>query len=235
MSEQPVEAVEIERKYEVAASAELPAAADFARIGLTAVDEGALALIARYFDTPDGALARRRLALRVRGGGKDDGWHLKEKGGSATRELLWPPAAEMPDGLRDEIRTRIGEAADRVAPLAELRTERRVLRLLDAEGREAVEIADDRVRALDATTGVRRAWREWEAELAPGADAALLDEVEPLLIAAGAAPSLSTAKIARATGRLAEAARAAGAGADRVAALERMDGSDRETARRLEP
>jgi hypothetical protein len=105
--------------------------------------------------------------------------------------------------------------------------------LRDGSGREVVELADDRVRATDGIEGVDRAWREWEAELMPGADAAVLDRVEAVLLASGAEPSLSFAKIARATGRLLAAARARGADEATLEALARLDASDREAARRL--
>ncbi|MCU1407502.1 MAG: hypothetical protein JWQ43_3805 [Glaciihabitans sp.] len=70
-----------------------------------------------------------------------------------------------------------------------------------------VEIADDVVSATDVHTGILRVWREWEAELLSGAPedestrTALLDAVEERLLAAGASPSVSASKLARATGR----------------------------------
>lgn len=228
------EALEIERKYEVSVALPLPAPERFREVGLDPESPIAYRLSARYFDTPRGDLARLGLALRERHGGKDAGWHLKQRGDGGVRELLWPPSDAMPEGLRDEIRRRIGAAADEVSPVAQLQTERTVVMLLDSEGREAVELADDRVRAADRVEGVDRAWREWEAELMPGVDAAVLDRVEPVLLAAGAEPSLSFAKIARATGRLIAAARAGGADEARLRALEELDASDREAARRLD-
>lgn len=226
MSERAVESIEIERKYEVSAASELPGAEAFAAVGLVPDAAETVELAAAYFDTGARDLARNRLAVRVRFGGKDAGWHLKMKGAEGARELLWPPAEEMPAGLREEIAQRIGADAV-VAPIAELRTERRVVRLRDADGREAVELVDDRVRALDRVSGVRRVWREWEAELAPGAEVSLLDAVEPVLRAAGADPSPSPAKIARASGALELMARAAGAGEERLEALRAMDAADR--------
>ena len=143
------------------------------------------------------------------------------------RELAWPPADEPPTELLAELRARVGDA--RIVPIAIVRTERTVVILHDRAG-GAVELADDRVRAEDGASGVRRAWREWEAELLAGADPSLLDELEPVLLAAGAAPSLSPAKIARATGRLVGWARANGASPERIAALEALDEADRAAA-----
>ncbi|RKQ84461.1 threonine/homoserine efflux transporter RhtA [Mycolicibacterium mucogenicum 261Sha1.1M5] len=229
------ESLEIERKYEVPAATEVPGAAAFAAVGLGLGAADVHQLHARYFDTEDGALAAQGLAMRVREGGGDEGWHLKAKTSGGTRELHWPLADAMPAGLTAELVDRIGEAAERVRPIAELRTERRTIRLTDAAGVEVVELADDRVRAteLQGEERVERAWREWEAELLPGAEERWLDAVGQVLEAAGAAPSLSTAKIARAMGALVEVAISRGASADVVAQLQEMDRLDRATARRL--
>lgn len=224
------QSLEVERKYDVAADLLLPPDAAFEEAGLRAEAPITYELSAIYFDTSDSDLARRDLALRVRRGGSDAGWHLKQRGEDGVRELFWPLSDAMPEGVRSELRERIGGAAHAVAPIAELSTERTVVVLSDAAGAELVELADDRVEAFDRVEGVARAWREWEAELLPGAPASALDLVEPVLLAAGAAPSLSLAKIARATGRLVDAARRSGAGADRIAALEALDRADRAAA-----
>ncbi|WP_336659005.1 CYTH domain-containing protein [Leucobacter sp. USHLN153] len=224
------ESLEIERKYEVAPDVPLPSAATFERAGYAASSPVTYELSAVYFDTARGDLARRGLALRVRHGGKDAGWHIKVRGEEGVREFFWPPSAEMPEGARAELRDRIGGAAGDVAPIAELETERTVVTLSDAAGAELVEIADDRVTAFDRSAGVARVWREWEAELLPGALPEALDDVEPLLLSAGAAQSLSLAKIARATGNLVTLARARGAEPERIAALEALDRSDRAAA-----
>lgn len=221
------ESLEIERKYEVAASVGLPAMDAFRSAGFAAEEPVVHELEARYFDTVDGRLARLGLALRSRRGGKDAGWHLKERGDAGVRELAWPPSDEPPAELLAELRARIGDAG--IVPIAIVRTERTVVILHDRAG-GAVELADDRVRAEDGASGVRRAWREWEAELLAGADPSLLDDLEPVLLAAGAAPSLSPAKIARATGRLVEWARANDASPERIAALEALDETDRAAA-----
>lgn len=229
------ESLEIERKFEVPPGAHFPSAAEFASAGLALGPLETHELHARYFDTADGALARVRVAVRRREGGSDEGWHLKEKGERGTRELHWPLSPELPAGLAHELRLRIGDAVDAVVPLAELRTERRTARLTDANGIEVVELADDRVRASDLRDGegVDRAWREWEAELMPGADPVWLERVAEVLASAGAEPSPSSAKIARATGRLVEQALAAGSPPELVERLREMDRLDREAARRL--
>ena len=229
------ESLEIERKYEVPAATEVPGETAFAAAGLGVGTAEVHEMHARYFDTDDGALASKGLAMRVREGGSDEGWHLKAKTSGGTRELHWPLAATLPAGLKAELVERIGEAAEQVRPIAELRTERRTLRLTDGAGVEVVELADDRVLAteLRGAEPVKRAWREWEAELLPGADERWLDATGQVLEAAGATPSLSSAKIARAMGALVEVAHSRGASPEIVAQLQEMDRLDRESARRL--
>ncbi|KAM9863089.1 EamA family transporter [Leucobacter sp. BZR 635] len=232
------ESLEIERKYEVAADSEIPQAEAFAAVGLSLGDPETHHMHARYYDTADGALARSAVAMRVREGGADEGWHVKAKGAGGTRELHWPLAAEMPAGLIEELRGWIGDAAEHVQPIAELRTERRIVRLVNESGVEVVELADDRVRASDLRQGsgegrVDRAWREWEAELMQGADEAWLDRAGEVLEGAGAYVSPSSAKIARATGTLVALAERRGASAAMIAQLQEMDRVDQAAARRL--
>ena len=176
---------------------------------------------ATYFDTPDGALAAQRLALRRRIGGKDAGWHLKSKGDDGAHELLWPDSQEMPDRVREVLREKFGEneghdqrvsdtAAPRVRALATLHTIRDTTVVRNSDGEAIIELADDTVDATNELTGRRQQWREWEAALLPaaGSDAAtgakLLDLVEPLLVAAGATRVRGTSKIQRAMRQEAE-------------------------------
>lgn len=228
-----IESFEIERKYEVDATVSLPTAQAFQAAGFEALSPEVHQLHAIYFDTPAADLARQRLALRVRRGGKDAGWHLKQKGTDGARELLWPAAEEMPSEVLAELRRWIGDAVAGLAPLAELRTERTVVVLRDSTGREAVELADDRVTALDHRTGIRRAWREWEAEVLGNVPGEVLSLVEPVLLSAGAVPSPSPAKIARATGQLVAVAEARGAEPSQLETLRALDAADQEAARRL--
>jgi len=199
MSERATESLEIERKYEVSATAELPDHAALAAAGFIADAPVNFQLEAVYFDTAAGDLAKHRLAARLRRGGPDAGWHLKVKQPGGTREFHWPVSEQMPNALREEITRRTGTDAE-LTPLAELRTERSLVLLRDTARTAAIELVDDRVNAHDARTGSPRAWREWEAELVPGASANLLDALEAVLLRSGASPSLSPAKIARATG-----------------------------------
>ncbi|MBK0420509.1 CYTH domain-containing protein [Leucobacter sp. CSA2] len=237
---QGVESIEIERKYDVLPGVSLPPAPVFAEAGLEASQPVEYHLIAKYFDTPDRALARLGIAVRSRAGGKDAGWHLKRKGDGGNREIGWPESAEMPAALVAQIRELIGqEAASRLRPIAELRT-RRIVVVLSAPGAGGVvELADDEIRAFDRQAPdpageIRRAWHEWESEIINDADPTWLDRVEPVLLGGGGAPSPSSAKIARATGQLAAVARSKGADASVIEMLEAIDLADQAAARRLD-
>lgn len=255
------ESLEVERKYEVLAGAMLPGAGEFAGLGISATSPVKTLLVARYFDSPSRALAQQQIAVRRREGGKDAGWHLKERLSEGVREVAWPPSEEMPEGLRSELRARLGGATRELVPVSTMRTSRTVVQLCEAgagaPGGEAVsgaasagddgedpdtrelvalvELVDDSVLATDHLGGVSRAWREWETELMPGATRKDLDRVEPILLAAGAAPSLSVAKNARAAGRLVELAISDGAEAGVLAALAITDLADRLAAEAAPP
>ena len=214
-----IETFEVERKYAVSSRAELPGSPAFAAVGLRLLEPESFTLEAIYFDTPDAALGIQRVAVRKRVGGKDEGWHMKLKGADGSRELVWPLAETMPDGLLREIVDRIGKHdADRLIAVATMRTLRTIVRVWADEGAAPatatgtagspeqpgewlIELADDRVVATNALSGEERSWREWEAELAPGASLELLELVEPLLIGAGAERVRGTSKLQRAMGR----------------------------------
>lgn len=195
--------LEIERKYEVLGDGPIP---PIELPGVAAVVEVRDQMVASYWDTDARDLGRAGLALRSRAGGEDEGWHLKERGPDGVRELHWPTEDELPQGALNAVRERLrGQVVD-VHPVATVQTDRTVRRLHDAYGSLLVELADDHVFTIDHEAGVARAWREWEAELGEGADPSLLDLVEPQLIAAGARPSLSEAKIQRTLGQSVPAA-----------------------------
>lgn len=194
--------LESERKYDVQEGTELP---DFGPLGFTSRTVR-FALVAAYYDTEDGVLAANRMTLRRREGGHDAGWHLKTPGGAEGRV---EHQVELADELPAELRAVVGDLlGDRdVVEVARLQTDRTAVTLVDKSGAEVAEIADDRVIGTDTRAGTERRWREWEAELTDGAPTAgnereeLLDRLEAALLEAGAVPSPSPSKLARATGR----------------------------------
>ena len=199
--------VEIETKYDVADDVVLPS---FMGInGVAAVEQPVEEhLDAEYFDTADHRLLRAGFTLRRRSGGGDAGWHLKlpraAGGRLEVRRPLGRSTTRVPKALSDlaTAHTR----GRRLIPVARLQTRRTVHRLLAEDGGPLAEVADDHV--LAETPGeAATSWREIEVELADtdgneldeiGSE--LLDAVGERLRAAGATPSESSSKLARALG-----------------------------------
>ena len=141
-----------------------------------------------YFDTADHALAAAGLSLRIRRAGDRRIQTVKASGGStaglfARSEWERPVEGDVP--ILDDttpIRAVIGDAADAIAPLFEVRIERRLWNV--AEGDAAIELVVDRgeVRAGDRVTPIV----EIELELKQGEPLALfamarrLDAVAPV-------------------------------------------------------
>jgi CHAD domain-containing protein len=191
---------EIELKYDVPPSFVLPAL-DTAIAGATDVETEVVQLEAIYFDTPDLRLAKRRITLRRRAGGGDQGWHLKLPVGNGERNELsepWTDELTVPEPLSRLIAATT-LAAD-LAPVVRLTTTRTALRVRDSGGQVLVEVADDAVtgqklgEVLEIST-----WREIEVELVQG-ERSQLDQVGDVLVAAGAQLSGSGSKLARTLG-----------------------------------
>jgi inorganic triphosphatase YgiF len=196
---------EIERKYDVDAEARHPL---LVGVGAVAVQQEPERheLVATYFDTADLTLAANRTALRVRRGGHDEGWHVKEPADEGRTERHWPltEGDEPPADLREHLRPLIGDQP--LVPIARVTNQRDSVVLLDAAGFEVAELTDDHVRSENLRAGGTQEWREWEVELLAGAPdtrsgrTALLDGIEERLLAAGARPSASSSKLQRALG-----------------------------------
>ena len=191
---------EIEQKYDVADAFVLPPLDD-AVPGAHQVETEVTELEAVYFDTADLRLAHRRITLRRRTGGLDQGWHLKLPVGKGERQELREPYTDdltVPEALRTLV-TATTRGAD-LAPVARLVTTRAAHRLRDDDGQVLLEVADDTVtgQTLGAVTQVS-SWREVEVELVEG-QRAHLDLLAKVLGAAGAQPSASGSKLARTIG-----------------------------------
>jgi CHAD domain-containing protein len=206
------EQAEIERKYDV----DVDAAATVPVPALAAVDgipsarfREPVTLTAVYFDTERLDLAAHLIVLRRREGGADEGWHIKKPAREGRTELHWPIGrrsddGEIPDAVLEPVRAIVRDRA--LTPLARITTVRTAVHLLDDRGEAVAELADDEVSAVDVRGGESRSWREWEVELLPAAPKTrkartrLLDAIEQVLVAAGARPSASAAKLAQALG-----------------------------------
>ena len=204
--------LEVERKFDVDDGYALP---DLAGVdGVAAADPPVEhALEAVYHDTADLRLARARVTLRRRTGGDDAGWHLKLPAAAGARQEVHEPLGRAvklpPKALRDLVLGITRGAA--TAPVTTLRTRRVATVLRDADGRALAEIADDTVSATvpaaaPGEPAQARAWREVEVELVDG-DAELLDRLVNRVVAAGARPSPSASKLARALGDRLDGAR----------------------------
>ncbi|CAD6007616.1 CYTH and CHAD domain-containing protein [Agreia sp. COWG] len=213
--------VEIERKYDVGDEALDPTFTAVEGIEGVVVDE-AVKLEAVYYDTEGLDLLRRRIIVRRREGGGDEGWHIKRPAREGRTELHWPLetasdvstgagsgqasglVSPVPDAVLEPVRVVVRDRP--LTPLARISTTRRATHLLNDRGQAVAEFADDSVTASDVRGGVVRAWREWEVELLAGAPdteaerTALLDAIEVAVLAEDARVSASPAKIARALG-----------------------------------
>ncbi|KUH64967.1 hypothetical protein AU184_02440 [Mycolicibacterium novocastrense] len=189
--------LEVERKFDVLESTVSPS---FEGLSAVARVEGSPAhhLEAVYFDTPDHDLATRRITLRRRTGGPDEGWHLKLPAGPDARTEVREPlgdANEVPEALRDIVLAIVRDHPLR--PVARISTRRTVNMLYGPDGTPIAEFCDDQVTASAEPGGPEQAWREWELELTDGADRQLLDRLSNRLIDAGAQAAASGSKLAR--------------------------------------
>ncbi|KMO83025.1 CHAD domain protein [Mycolicibacterium chlorophenolicum] len=194
---------ETERKFDVVDSAVSPSFD-----GLTAVSRversTSQSLDAVYYDTADHDLARHRITLRRRTGGTDAGWHLKLPAGPDSRTEVRAPLEEgtpahpqVPDSLRDVVLAIVRERG--LAPVARISTARSVVMLYGPDGSAVAEFCDDQVTA-SAVDGEEQQWREWELELAEGADRELFEPLTRRLLDAGARPAGHGSKLARVLG-----------------------------------
>jgi inorganic triphosphatase YgiF len=197
--------LETERKYDVGADFSFPdlAGPSTGQMSLPEI----LDLTATYFDTASLRLAAAHITLRRRTGGTDAGWHIKlPVSGDTRRELRFPlggPTATVPDEIAAEVAG--WTAGEQLVPVALLRTERTVRRLVGPAGDVLAEVADDRVTGSrpdpvdPAHWRQTDAWREVEVELVRGTSA-VLDAAAARLAEAGARPSPSASKLARVLG-----------------------------------
>lgn len=186
--------VEIERKYDVGPGFVTPGA-----IPPYTLDQSTMTILtSEYFDTLDLRLLAAGCALRRRVGGLDDGWHVKlPADGDARVELhaplTDPTTMDVPLTLREALADIV--EYEPFVPVARLVT-RRVERSIRRDGSVVALLADDAVTATSADS--LDVWREVEAELVDPGTSDDLDRIDQALIEAGAVPSASGSKVARA-------------------------------------
>ncbi|MDQ0369009.1 CYTH and CHAD domain-containing protein [Catenuloplanes indicus] len=197
--------LEEERKYEVAPEFDLPDLTGALPSGGRVVAKDPKVLTATYFDTEDLRLARAGVSLRFRKG-DDEPWTVKlpadvpgtrHEISRAGKKAKTPPA-EMSALVTPYAR------GEELVPAVVVRSARRAYLLQSGDGTVLAELDDDTVEVLDGEK-VRSTFREVEVERADG-DPALLDQVEALLVKAGATAGTFTPKHARAMGAAASAA-----------------------------
>jgi len=190
--------------------AKLGAWAGFALPDLTGVLDGVTVrplperrLDAVYYDTPDLRLARWGASVRYRTG-DGTGWTVKLADGDdgpalVRRELTFQGKASstVPADVANLVRAYARSAP--LLPAARLRTRRRGVELLDAEGLRLAEVVDDEVSVYEGRRLASR-FREIEVELEGGASSALLEAVIAALHQAGAGAVEPIPKVVRALG-----------------------------------
>jgi CHAD domain-containing protein len=104
-------------------------------------------------------------------------------------------ADAVPEELLDVV---LAIVRDRpVRPVARITTSRTVDVLYGHDGLPLAEFCDDQVTAQASPDGDEQRWREWELELAEGADRDLLDRLTNRLLDAGAMAAGHGSKLAR--------------------------------------
>ncbi len=191
--------LEVERKFEVFESTVSPSFEGLSSV--VRVERHVQQLDAVYFDTAAHDLAAHRITLRRRTGGTDAGWHLKLPSGPDARTEVRAPLGDgdsdtVPDELLDVVLAIVRDGP--VVPVARISTSRTVDVLYGPDGAAVAEFCDDEVVArAEGDAEPEQRWREWELELAEGADRALLDRLANRLLDAGAVPAGHGSKLAR--------------------------------------
>ena len=140
--------LEREIKFDASADTVLPSLREMAADG--ALEEATVRLDSVYFDTEDLDLLSRGITLRCRTGDADTGWQLKVPTGDARTEIRLDPTGSqttVPKELATLVTgVRRGKALRHIVTV---RTDRTVQRIMDGHGELMVEVANDRVDAVD--------------------------------------------------------------------------------------
>ncbi|SBN62826.1 CYTH domain-containing protein [Curtobacterium sp. 9128] len=197
--------LEIERTYDLPDGAELPDLIGAG--GILQVDhQDPFELDATYWDTERYDLVASRVTVRRRTGGPDAGWHIKRAESDTVRHEQHFPLTDDADTVPEAVLAALfTERRGRgLHPVVRITTTRTVTRLLDEDGDQVAELADDRVSAqrLDADAPADpRTWREVEVETVEGVDPQIAHEflgsLDGRFAAVGAGPAAVASKLAR--------------------------------------
>ena len=194
------ENLETEQKYDAETSSALPDLLEIEGVDRVA-DPVTDQLEAVYFDTASLTLAARRMTLRRRTGGADEGWHLKLPVGTDQRQEIHAPLGQpeaVPEELGDHLL--VFTRGERLVPVARLNTRRTTYRLYGPGGEHLADFADDVVHAEALQSPAPAAdWREWEFELVHGTRE-FFEAAAETLTSKGARPSGFRSKLARTLG-----------------------------------
>ncbi len=197
--------LEIERTYDLPEGGALP---DLVGAGgiLRTEHQEPFELDATYWDTERYDLVAARVTVRRRTGGPDAGWHIKRSESDTVRHEQQFPLTDDADTVPDEVLAALfTERRGRgLRPVVRITTTRTVTRLLDEDGDQIAELADDQVTAQrldDDAPETPRTWREVEVETVDGVDPQIAHELFAALdgrfAAVGAGPAAVASKLAR--------------------------------------
>ncbi|WP_022902363.1 CYTH domain-containing protein [Curtobacterium sp. B8] len=197
--------LEIERTYDLPEGGDLP---DLIGVGgiLQSDRQEPFELDATYWDTDRYDLVAARVTVRRRTGGPDAGWHIKRAASDTVRHEQHFPLTDDADSVPDEVLAALftERRGRRLRPVVRITTTRTVTRLLDEDGDQIAELADDTVRAQrldDDAPETPRTWREVEVETVGGVDEQIAHELFAALdgrfAAVGAGPAAVSSKLAR--------------------------------------
>ncbi|WP_282820330.1 CYTH domain-containing protein, partial [Curtobacterium flaccumfaciens] len=197
--------LEIERTYDLPEGGALP---DLVGAGgiLRTEHQEPFELDATYWDTERYDLVAARVTVRRRTGGPDAGWHIKRSESDTVRHEQQFPLTDDADTVPDEVLAALftERRGCGLRPVVRITTTRTVTRLLDEDGDQIAELADDQVTAQrldDDAPETPRTWREVEVETVDGVDAQIAHELFAALdgrfAAVGAGPAAVASKLAR--------------------------------------
>ena len=185
---------EQEDKFDVDPDWVMPQVTDLVPEG-GSLDQQVRKLNNTYFDTSGSGLRLFGITLRRRVGGSETGWQLKVPNGTYRTELQSGSRAKtLPRALAEGVAGLL--AGESLEPVATIVTTRTAYRILNADGKLVVEIADDQVESGPPDgESMLHSWREVEVELGPGGTKKDLKRARKLLLTAGASPSISRTKL----------------------------------------